>query len=183
LNSETYVLYLLKHYNRIRSEARFLEMEAQDQETYDGVQFDGTIQVVVRQFNQRFTGKHAEELKRAAEILRHELHMIDTALNMLPDRERRVLTDIYINGISWTNAAMKYYISETCIARYRQRAAKKIGAMLDRPSGGLFSLLLHSGKKEKPRHPNGQKRGGPSVGETYERGKKAHRAVGEDGVL
>lgn len=154
MDNETYVLYLLKNYNRLNSEAQFMDWEAKIQQDYEKLEFDGVAGNVLEHAVNRFLGKKPNELKKAAEILRHELKMLDNGLDLLRDCEKGVLIDIYKNGLSWTGTAYKWYISESCISRYRERAAKKVGEFIKENKTKVSKPVLERFNKKHKRFHN-----------------------------
>lgn len=55
-----------------------------------------------------------------------DLRHVDKALDLMDNYSRRIIKDIYLDGMSWLDAAEKNYVSHSTISRTRKKALKTI---------------------------------------------------------
>lgn len=55
-----------------------------------------------------------------------DLRHVDKALELMDGYSRRIIKDIYLDGMSWLDAAEKNYVSHSTISRTRKKALKTI---------------------------------------------------------
>ncbi len=55
-----------------------------------------------------------------------DLQQVDKALDALDNYSKKIIKDIYVNGMSWMDAAEKNYVSHSTISRARKKAIRTI---------------------------------------------------------
>ncbi|MEX1308226.1 MAG: hypothetical protein AB1Z19_06850 [Eubacteriales bacterium] len=64
-----------------------------------------------------------------------DLRHVDKALDSMDNYSRRIIKDIYLDGMSWLDAAEKNYVSHSTISRTRKKALKTIINYFEQQSG------------------------------------------------
>lgn len=59
------------------------------------------------------------------------IEFIESAVAALPDKERAVIEALYFEGLTWTAASIKLYISQNTLNRTRKRGIEKIFEMFE----------------------------------------------------
>jgi len=70
--------------------------------------------------------KHAPASFVPLHGLVRDLQQVDKALDALDSYSKAIIRDIYVNGLSWIDAAEKNYVSHSTISRARKKAIKTI---------------------------------------------------------
>ena len=55
-----------------------------------------------------------------------DLRHVEEVILELPENERAVVVDLYLNGLKWEDVMEKHYVSHTTIARYRKKVLSRI---------------------------------------------------------
>jgi hypothetical protein len=134
-----YVEYLLKNYHAIKRELQQLRLELAYCETARTAELpergSGGISVVLNNVSRRTrttSREKLEEMIRAGEL---ELAKLDTAIGALEKPLGGVITDIYIDRLSWGQICARRYISPNTISRYKKRAMEQICSAFQASSG------------------------------------------------
>ncbi len=64
-----------------------------------------------------------------------DLKHVDKALDLMDSYSRRIINDIYLDGMSWMDAAEKNYVSHSTISRARKKALKTIISYFEQQLG------------------------------------------------
>lgn len=62
---------------------------------------------------------------------KNELDTLDYCITHLEPRLSEVITDMFINRMSWSDMCDKYYVSQPMICKYRKKAVAEIAKMLE----------------------------------------------------
>ncbi|MDP2892425.1 MAG: hypothetical protein Q8O09_04745 [Bacillota bacterium] len=127
-----YVEYLFKNYHTIKRELQQLKLEL---EYYDETQPGGSIQnkgnnggiaVVLFNVSKRMESTSKEKLASMVKAGELEIKKLHSAIEALDKTVGGVISDIYIDRLSWGQICSRRYISPNTLNRYKKRGLEEI---------------------------------------------------------
>lgn len=144
-----YIEYLLKNFKSIENDLKQMKIELEHyevekpEETIEAMSLyskggekigsgcsicDDTARVamIYRSVNERINSENKERLKKQIASGEIELKKLRTAIDGLPEDMKNVIEDLYIRRLKWDQIAMRRYISNNTINRYRKKGIEEI---------------------------------------------------------
>jgi len=155
---------LIRDYPKMKMEARCLELQIKDfkgiseEEMIESMNFsqpDGDrVQTsnisnkpesITMSYHERMEEANRDwydYLTRKYLELSEELRFFESAVRTLHGQAGAVLVDTVLDGMSWEDAAGKYYVSRQMIGKYRKSAIRELSALYDDHEKKLVAYLL-----------------------------------------
>lgn len=152
MDTKEHVEYLLKNYHEIKRNLDRLNFEI---ERFSGLSYDKVIESL------NFTTPEGERVQSSSvsdkssrialsyreyadklngdvmtlawqyHIERSEMDVLEYCITLLEPRLSEVITDMFINRMTWTELCNKYYVSVAMIGKYRKKGISEICRMYD----------------------------------------------------
>lgn len=148
MREKSYVDYLLKNYHDIKREISGMERELQnfvpetEEETIEAMAFGekngepsggtdmvdktGHIALLYKKVNTRVNGTAVLQIKKMIAPAKKEIERLERAIEGLEPMQKNIITDIYINKMTWEKICNSRYISQTSVWRLKNRALKEL---------------------------------------------------------
>lgn len=157
MDAKEHVEYLLKHYHEIKRSLDRLQFEI---ERFSGLSYDKVIEALnfttpegERVQSNSISDKcgrialmyqeHADKLNGDVMALawqyhtgKSELDVLEYCITLLEPRLSEVVTDMFINKMSWDEMCIKYYVSRNMLSKYRKTGIDRIDKMFSAKQAG-----------------------------------------------
>ena len=153
--------WLLKNYHGIKRHLDRLNFEI---ERFSGVSYDQVIETlnfttpegervqnnsisdksgrIALMYQQHTDRLNADVMSLAWEYhtQKSELEVLEYCISLLESRLSEVITDMFINRMTWNEMSSKYHVSQTMLAKYRRKGIDEIIKMFEVKTCGLVMV-------------------------------------------
>lgn len=141
-----YAEYLLKNHRIIKKEIEIMEMELRSIPARPGREMPMGRRAMMGAVEQAVdSGWTNQQIQGMVDTARNELEKLEKAIEMLDDRVKEVIMDLYIYRLNWSQASSKRYVSMNTLNRRRKKGIDMIAEAM--AASNLKNLAVNAAKE------------------------------------